>query len=34
MALLKGDIAKVLAILEQGLSCQEHLIFVQGITLN
>jgi Uma2 family endonuclease len=34
MALLAGDIAKVLAILQQGLSCQEHLIFVQGITLN
>jgi Uma2 family endonuclease len=34
MALLAGDIAQVLAILQQGLSCQEHLSFVQGITLN
>jgi Uma2 family endonuclease len=34
MALLAGDIAQVLVILQQGLSCQEHLSFVQGITLN
>jgi Uma2 family endonuclease len=34
MALITGDIAKVLAILHQGLSCQEHLNFVQGIILN
>lgn len=34
MALLAGDIAKVLVVLQQGLTSQEHLNFVQNITLS